>query len=76
MLNDKELVNMLDKIANDEEVEIDISEFKSFTDFRVDNELSDITGKGKGNVVGNDKTIKNLKEIQKSVDEIKKIFTS
>ncbi|HID15812.1 MAG TPA: hypothetical protein EYP16_03295 [Candidatus Atribacteria bacterium] len=76
MLNDKELVNMLDKIANDEEVEIDISEFKSFTDFRVDNELSDITGKGKGNVVGNDKTIKNLKEIQESVDEIKKIFTS
>ena len=76
MLNDKELVNMLDKIANDKKVDIDISEFKSFTDFRVDNELSDITGKGKGNVVGNDKTIKNLKEIQKSVDEIKKIFTS
>ena len=76
MLNDKELVNMLDKIANDKKVDIDISEFKSFTDFRVDNELSDITGKGKGNVVGNDKTIKNLKEIQESVDEIKKIFTS
>ena len=76
MLNDKELVNMLDKIANYEEVKIDISKFKSFTDFRVDNELSDITGKGKGNVVGNDKTIKNLKEIQGSVDEIKKIFTS
>ena len=76
MLNDKELVNMLDKIANDKEVDIDISEFKSFTDFRVDNELSDITGKGKGNVVGNDKTIKNLKEIQESVDEIKKVFTS
>ena len=54
-------------------VNLKLSEFKSFIDVDVGADISNITGSGKGNVVGEDSSI-DTEKAQKELDEIKKVF--
>ena len=72
-MKDLELLDNLLNIADMKDVKLEVKNFKSFTDIKLDSDLNNMTGSGKGNIVDEDKTI-DFKKAQSSVDEIKKLF--
>ena len=72
-MNDLELLDNLLNIADMKDVKLEVKNFKSFTDIKLDSDLNNMTGSGKGNIVDEDKTI-DFKKAQSSIDEIKKLF--
>ena len=72
-MNNLELIDNLLAIADDKEISLNIENFNSFTDVKLDSNLSNITGSGKGNVVDEDRSI-DFEKSQRSIDEIKKLF--
>lgn len=72
-MNDLELLDNLLNIANMQDVKLEIKNFKSFADIKLDSDLNNMTCSGKGNIVDEDKTI-DFKKAQSSIDEIKKLF--
>jgi len=69
----KELLNKLMDLVDGKDVKLDVYNFKSFTDFKLGNKLSNITGSGKGNVVKQDSSGYDKKKVKEIIDEIKRI---
>ena len=72
-MNSKELLDKLIDLVDGKDVKLDVHNFKSFTDFKLGSELSDITGSGRGNVAKQDNSGYKKKEVKKLIDAIKRI---